>query len=92
MAAGGEGDIARGRTRRGVIAALRCSDAPYFLSGAADEPPVAAEMNNWDSVERNHGWADGNRDLFKAHRSGPTDSGDDPDIYRSLSWYPDLQL
>ena len=45
-----------------------------------------------DSVDRYHGLADGNPDLFKADRSGPTDTGDNPDIYRGLSGNPDLSF
>ena len=45
-----------------------------------------------DSVDRYQGWAEGNPDLFLADRSGPSDSGDDPDIYRGISGNPDLQF
>ena len=36
--------------------------------------------------------ADGNSDLFKADRSGPSGAGSDPDIYASVSGNPDLQF
>ena len=45
-----------------------------------------------DSVDRYQGWADGNPDLFMADRGGPTDSGDDPNIYKVISGNPDLQF
>ena len=45
-----------------------------------------------DSVDRYHGWAEGNPDLFQADRSGPTDSGNDPDIYMNLNGNPDLHF
>jgi hypothetical protein len=45
-----------------------------------------------DSVDRYHGWAEGNPDLFQVDRSGPTDSGNDPDIYMNLHENPDLHF
>jgi hypothetical protein len=51
---------------------------------------VGVQPSVGDSVDRYQGWADGNPDLFKADRSGPSDSGDDPNIYRSISGNPDL--
>ena len=45
-----------------------------------------------DSFDIYSGLADGNADLFKTDRSGPTDSGDDPDIYMGVSGNPDLQF
>ena len=45
-----------------------------------------------DRVDLYHGLADGNADLFKTERSGPSDSGDAPDIYSSFSGNPDLQF
>jgi len=45
-----------------------------------------------DSVKRYQGWAEGNPDLFVADTGGPTDSGDDPDIYKGISGNPDLQF
>jgi hypothetical protein len=44
------------------------------------------------SIDRYHGWADGNPDLFKSERSGPTDSGNSPDIYTGLGGNPDLRF
>lgn len=43
-----------------------------------------------DSVNRYHGLADGNGDLFKADRNGSTAGSDDPDIYSNLSGNSDL--
>ena len=45
-----------------------------------------------DSFDPYGGLADGDADLFKADRSGPTDGGDDPDIYMSISGNPNLQF
>ena len=45
-----------------------------------------------DSFDLYSGLADGNADLFKSDRSGPSDSGDAPDIYISVSGNPDLQF
>jgi hypothetical protein len=45
-----------------------------------------------DGIDRYHGWADGNPDLFKSDRSGPTDTGNDPDIYMNVSGNPDLSF
>ena len=45
-----------------------------------------------DSVNRYHGWGKGNPDLFAADRSDPSGSVDDPDIYKSISGNPDLEL
>ena len=45
-----------------------------------------------DTVDRYQGWADGNPDLFNADGSVRSDSGDDPNIYRSLSGNPDLHF
>ena len=46
---------------------------------------VGVQPSIGDSVERYHGWADGNPDLFEADFSGPTDGGDNPDIYIGFS-------
>ncbi len=53
---------------------------------------VGVQPSIGDSVERYHGWADGNPDLFKADRGATTDSTDDPDIYNALGDNPDLQF
>jgi len=45
-----------------------------------------------DSFDIYSGLADGNADLFKSERSGPSDSGDAPDIYMGVSGNPDLQF
>lgn len=53
---------------------------------------VGVQPSVGDSVERYQGWAAGNPDLFLADRSGPTDSADDPNIYKGISGNPDLQF
>lgn len=53
---------------------------------------VGVQPSVGDSVDRYHGWADGNPDLFKSDPSNPTDTGDDPDIYRGASGNPDLSF
>lgn len=53
---------------------------------------VGVQPSVGDSVERYQGLAAGNPDLFVADLSGPTDSGDDPDIYKGISGNPDLQF
>ena len=45
-----------------------------------------------DSVSVYHGLAEGNGDLFKADLSGPTDSGENPDIYVNVRANPDLSF
>ena len=44
-----------------------------------------------DSVDRYHGWADGNPDLFKSDGSRSTSTGR-PDIYMNVSGNPDLSF
>lgn len=82
-------------------AGVGATDVYYGLEkGNADlsNPPLSAadfagmQPGVGDSVDRYHGLADGNSDLFKADRSGPTDSGDDPDIYGNVSGNPDLSF
>ena len=52
---------------------------------------VGVQPSVGDSVDRYHGWADGNPDLFKSDQSSPTESsGDRPDIYMNLRGNPDL--
>ena len=45
-----------------------------------------------DSVDRYHGLADGNPDLFKSNRAAKTESGNAPNIYRGFSGNSDLEL
>jgi hypothetical protein len=45
-----------------------------------------------DSVDRYHGWADGNPDLFKGEESGSGSGSEAPDIYSGVSGNPDLQF
>ena len=53
---------------------------------------AGAQPSVGDSVNRYQGFADGNPDLFMADRGGPSDSGDDPNIYRGISGNPDLEF
>ena len=54
---------------------------------------VGVQPSIGDAVDRYHGLADGNPDLFKADRSGPTDTSSRPDIYKGFaSGNPDLQF
>ena len=53
---------------------------------------VGVQPSVGDSIDRYHGLADGNTDLFKVDHSVPTDSGEAPDIYRSVSGNPDLSF
>jgi len=53
---------------------------------------VGVQPSIGDSVDRYHGWADGNPDIFKADRGGTTNSGEDPNIYTGISRNPDLQF
>jgi hypothetical protein len=66
------------------------SDLPTQRVSAEDFAGVQPSIG--DSVSRYQGWADGNPDLFKADRSGPTSAGSEPDIYQSFSGNPDLQF
>ena len=45
-----------------------------------------------DRVDRYHGLADGNPDLFRADRSIRSESTEAPDIYGVFSGNPDLQF
>jgi hypothetical protein len=45
-----------------------------------------------DNVDIYGGLDDGNADLFKTDRTGPSDTGEDPDIYRDLGGSSDLQF
>lgn len=56
------------------------------------EEYAGAQPSIGDSVARYQGWADGNPDLFKADRNGPSGAGTDPDIYRGLGGNPDLRF
>lgn len=53
---------------------------------------AAVQPSVGDSADRYQGWADGNPDLFKADRTGPVNSAEDPDIYSGISGNPDLQF
>jgi hypothetical protein len=53
---------------------------------------VGVQPSIGDSANRYHGWAEGNPDLFAADSSGPTDSGNDPNIYHDFAGNPDLQF
>jgi len=53
---------------------------------------VGAQPSIGDSVSRYHGWAEGNPDLFKSDRSGPSGATNDPDIYMNVGGNPDLQF
>jgi hypothetical protein len=61
-------------------------------SRVSAEDFVGVQPSVGDSIDRYHGWADGNPDLFKADRSAPTDSGERPDIYMGLGGNPDLRF
>ena len=54
------------------------SDLSTVRTAAADR--VGVQPGVGDSLDRYHGWADGNSDLFKIDRGGRTGSGTDPDI------------
>ncbi len=62
------------------------------LDGTSAEGFAGVQPGVGDGIDIYSGLADGNADLFKSDRSGPTDSGDDPDIYMSVSGNPDLQF
>ena len=53
---------------------------------------VGVQPSIGDSVSRYHGWDDGNPDLFKADRSGPSGATSNPDIYKGLAGNPDLHF
>ena len=53
---------------------------------------VGVQPGVGDSINRYHGLDDGNSDLFKADNSGPTDSGDAPNIYMGIGGNPDLHF
>lgn len=66
---------------------------PTAVTGLSDVDYAGAQPSIGDSVTRYQGWADdGNPDLFKADRSGPSGAGHDPDIYRGLGGNPDLRF
>jgi hypothetical protein len=45
-----------------------------------------------DSIDIYGGLGDGNADLFKTDRTGPSDTGEDPNIYGDLGGSSDLQF
>jgi hypothetical protein len=64
------------------------SDLSAQRVSAADFAGVQPSIG--DSVDRYHGLAEGNPDLFKADRSGPNGDTSDPDFYHGFSGNPDL--
>ena len=64
------------------------SDVSNQRVSAADFTGVQPSVG--DSVSRYHSLARANPDLFEA--SGTTKSSDDPDIYKSVSGNPDLEV
>jgi len=62
------------------------------LAEVLHSTPNGVQPGVGDSFDVYSGLADGNADLFKSDSSGPTDSGDDPDIYMGVSGNPDLQF
>jgi len=66
------------------------SDLPTGRLSAADF--VGVQPSTGDSVSRYQGWDEGNADLFKADRSGMSDAGKDPDIYKGLGGNSDLEF
>ncbi|MEA3277984.1 MAG: hypothetical protein U9Q81_22400 [Pseudomonadota bacterium] len=62
-----------------------------------DQHPPARQVTGvqpsvGDNVDIYGDIATGNTDLFRSDRSGPRDSGTDPDIYHDLGSNPDLQF
>ena len=53
---------------------------------------VGEQPSIGDSVERYHGFADDNSDLFKGDGSRTTNSSGQPDIYINASGNPDLSF
>ena len=53
---------------------------------------VGVQPSIGDSVDRYHGLADGNSDLFKAEPSERTEGTNDPNIYQGLGGNPDLHF
>lgn len=66
------------------------SDLSTTRASAADF--VGVQPSVGDSVDRYHGLADGNSDLFKIDRGSRTESTKDPDIYQGLGGNPDLRF
>jgi hypothetical protein len=75
-----------------VYHGLADGNPDLFDSHQAVTSMTGVQPSVGDSFDRYHGLADGNSDLFKADRSGPTDSGEAPDIYGKLSGNPDLRF
>jgi hypothetical protein len=71
---------------------LAVGNSDLHTQHVSAEDFVGVQPSVGDSIDRYHGWADGNPDLFKAERSGPTESGERPDIYMGLGGNPDLRF
>ena len=75
-----------------VYHGLEQGNPDLVSQGVVAERFAGVQPGVGDSFDVYGGLADGNTDLFKSDRSGPTDGGDAPDIYMSVSGNPDLQF
>ena len=83
--------FAAGASAAGFYGGLDEGNSDLSTQRVSAEDFAGVQPSIGDSVERYQGWADGNPDLFEADFSGPTDGGDNPDIYMLFSDSPDLQ-
>ena len=62
-----------------------------FVAPQADGDFSGVQPAVGDSLDRYHGWADGNPDLFKGEPGNYAES-EDPDIYGGLGGSPDISF
>jgi hypothetical protein len=84
--------FAAGASAADVYHGLEKGNGDLATQRVSAEDFVGIQPSVGDSFDRYHGLADGNHDLFSADRSGPTDSGEAPDIYMNLNGNPDLRF
>ncbi len=84
--------FAAGASAADVYQGLDEGNLDLSMQRANGQHTAGVQPSIGDSVSRYHGWAEGNPDLFKADRGGPSGAVSDPDIYSGLAGNPDLQF
>jgi len=84
--------FATGAGAADVYQGLEHGNLDLYPQGVSGQNLAAIQPSIGDNVPRYQGWAEGNPDLFKVSRDGPSGAGSDPDIYKDLGGNPDLQF